>query len=52
MITCELCDRASESQSPLGWSAQLGPDRTRWTCDRCTRDNVRAIEAKLDEAWW
>jgi hypothetical protein len=23
-----------------------------WLCDRCTRDNLRSIESKLDEAWW
>jgi len=25
---------------------------TQWICERCTRDNVRSIEGKLDEAWW
>jgi hypothetical protein len=25
---------------------------TRHYCDRCARDNLRAIEARLDPAWW
>jgi hypothetical protein len=23
-----------------------------WVCDRCARQNLRAIEAKLDREWW
>jgi hypothetical protein len=23
-----------------------------WVCDRCAREHVRAIESKLDQAWW
>ena len=23
-----------------------------WTCDRCSRENLRSIEGKLDSAWW
>jgi hypothetical protein len=23
-----------------------------WTCPTCSRDNARAIEAKLDREWW
>jgi hypothetical protein len=30
-------------------TSERGVDRL---CDRCTRENVRAIEARLDEEWW
>jgi len=23
-----------------------------WTCDRCSRENLRSIEGKLDSPWW
>jgi hypothetical protein len=23
-----------------------------WLCDRCTRENIRSIEGRLDSAWW
>jgi len=31
---------------------QVGVRGQMWLCERCTRENLRAIEAKLDEAWW
>jgi hypothetical protein len=37
---------------PVGWSlaaSERGVDRL---CAACTRENVRSIEAKLDEDWW
>ncbi|MCU1586907.1 MAG: hypothetical protein JWN31_400 [Frankiales bacterium] len=41
---------------PLTWSMQVSERGTlrltRWLCEQCTRDNVRSIEGKLDEAWW
>jgi hypothetical protein len=30
-------------------SSECGVDRL---CADCTRENVRAIEARLDEEWW
>jgi len=36
----------------VGWSlasSDRGVDRL---CAACTRENVRSIEAKLDEEWW
>jgi hypothetical protein len=23
-----------------------------WYCETCARENVRAVEAKLDQEWW
>ncbi|XGX77918.1 hypothetical protein LQK93_00698 [Terrabacter sp. BE26] len=36
----------------LTWSRCRDGERTTWTCDRCSRVNVRSIEGKLDPAWW
>ena len=49
--TCTSCgDRVAER--PPTWSMQMSRRGQQWLCDRCTRDNLRAIEGKLDEAWW
>ncbi len=60
--TCSVCGRRADPQvdgaPPLAWSAErvgIGADGAaamRWVCAQCTRDNVRAIEAKLDQQWW
>ncbi|HZM66291.1 MAG TPA: hypothetical protein VFC16_08330 [Nakamurella sp.] len=50
--TCSLCG-AVESPPPVTWMQEY--DRRRgqmWVCDRCARQNLRAIEAKLDREWW
>jgi hypothetical protein len=53
--TCSRCghqDAAPEGGLPAGWSlasSERGVDRL---CATCTRDNVRCIEARLDEDWW
>ena len=37
---------------PLGWSLSSSRRGVQRLCDRCTREHVRDIEAKLDEEWW
>jgi hypothetical protein len=31
---------------------ETGDRGVRMVCAECTRTNIRAIEGKLDEAWW
>ena len=53
--TCARCGAAAPAVDdglPMGWSvasSDRGVDRL---CADCTRTNVRAIEARLDEEWW
>ena len=49
--TCARCG-TSVAQRPLTWSLQVGAAGEQWLCATCTRDNVRAIEGRLDDAWW
>jgi hypothetical protein len=49
--TCTVCGTVVEER-PASWSMQISERGQRWLCDRCTRDNLRSIEGKLDEAWW
>ena len=49
---CATCGAVATEPLPVTWSCALESDRRVWTCDRCARENVRSIEAKLDSAWW
>ena len=50
-VSCAVCGTTVEAP-PLTWSSSRGPRGTTWTCDSCTRRNLRAMEAKLDEEHW
>jgi hypothetical protein len=47
--TCRRCGTTAEGELPRGWSLD---GATHFLCQACTRENVRSIEAKLDEEWW
>jgi hypothetical protein len=50
---CNLCGRSEAEPEASGWTRQVGDrGRAEWLCARCTRDNLRSIEGRLDEAWW
>lgn len=49
--TCAVCGTQVEDR-PLTWSLQVSERGPTWLCERCSRDNLRSIEGKLDEAWW
>lgn len=53
--TCALCGR-TVAEPLLTWSSAVetrgGARRTVHYCDTCSRENVRAIEGKLDQEWW
>jgi hypothetical protein len=56
VATCASCGRQPEPADPdvpLGWMVDLD-ERGRRTvvCPDCTRRHARAIEGKLDQAWW
>ncbi|MGE5763496.1 MAG: DUF488 domain-containing protein, partial [Mycobacterium leprae] len=67
-VTCAACGRTAatdEGTAPATWTATRGEARaggssvrgatrcaTRWLCERCTREHVRSLEARLEPAWW
>ncbi len=55
-VSCSRCGAVSDGPPPLTWSTAVddrGESRvTLHYCDRCSRENVRSIEGRLDEAWW
>jgi hypothetical protein len=50
-VTCARCGTAVAGL-PTTWSSQTSARALSWLCERCTRENLRSIEGRLDEAWW
>lgn len=53
VVTCGFCGRtATAGEAALTWTTAKENGRRRDFCDRCSREHLRAIEAKLDSEWW
>ena len=47
---CQYCGAMADTDGPglpLGWTIQTGVRGLTFLCDRCTRSNLRSIEARL-----
>jgi hypothetical protein len=55
-LVCNGCGAtpAADDQAAarLTWSRGTEKGRTTWSCERCSRENLRSIESKLDPVWW
>ncbi len=51
MVTCSVCG-TTEDEPPVTWTNQVSERGRQWLCESCTRQNLRSIEGRLDEAWW
>lgn len=52
-VTCGYCGaRADGDTPPLTWTSSVENGRTKYFCETCSRENLRAIEGKLDSDWW
>jgi hypothetical protein len=56
-VTCGLCGAtAPAGEAALTWAMSVegagAGAVTRHYCPACSREHVRAIESKLDAAWW
>jgi hypothetical protein len=49
---CASCRSVADTARPVTWSTALEGGLRVWTCERCAREHLRGIEAKLDRAWW
>jgi hypothetical protein len=53
MAVCDHCGTASETpEPPVTWSLSLERGQVKRFCERCTRENLRAMEGKLDQHHW
>jgi len=50
-VSCRRCRRVAAHPPPT-WSLETDGGQRSWLCETCTRDNLRSIECKLDDAWW
>jgi hypothetical protein len=51
---CSTCGRTADDAAlaQVTWARGIENGRDVWTCDQCSRTNLRSIEGKLDSAWW
>ena len=51
-VSCALCGSVADGP-PITWMTERDPRRgTIHYCDRCARENLRSVEAKLPQEWW
>ena len=53
VTTCDLCGREEpDPAKTLTWTTAVESGRKRSYCDACSREHLRAMEAKLDSEHW
>ncbi|UUU31040.1 hypothetical protein JIX56_14630 [Streptomyces sp. CA-210063] len=50
-LMCAHCGTAAAAPQPL-WSCSVENGGRRYFCGNCARENLRAIESRLDSARW
>jgi hypothetical protein len=50
-IVCALCGTPADGPRPM-WTCSVENGTRHYFCDNCARGNLRAIEGRLDSAWW
>ncbi|MFJ9405948.1 hypothetical protein [Streptomyces sp. NPDC101393] len=48
---CAQCGAVAEG-TPLTWTCSVENGKRRYFCDGCARENIRAIESRLDSSGW
>ncbi|TJZ45224.1 hypothetical protein FCH28_28130 [Streptomyces piniterrae] len=48
---CARCGAVAEG-IPLTWTCSVENGDRRYFCEACARENLRAIEGRLDSSWW
>ncbi|MGP3999844.1 hypothetical protein [Streptomyces sp. 8N706] len=52
-VTCFRCGaRVAGPTPPVTWTCSVENGGRRYFCEHCARDNLRAIEGRLDSSWW
>ncbi|MEU6254904.1 hypothetical protein [Streptomyces sp. NPDC047043] len=50
-LVCARCGTRAEGPQPT-WTFSVEKGIRQYFCDACSRENLRAIEGRLDSAWW
>ncbi|MGI5470758.1 hypothetical protein [Streptomyces sp. CA-132043] len=48
---CALCGAVADGTPPT-WTCSVENGTRRYFCETCARTHLRAIESRLDSAWW
>ncbi|WP_190124640.1 hypothetical protein [Streptomyces inusitatus] len=48
---CSHCGEVAEGTQPT-WTCSVENHTRHYFCEACARANLRAIESRLDSAWW
>ncbi len=48
---CSRCGTAADGRPPT-WTCSVENGTRHYFCDTCSRENLRAIEGRLDSTWW
>ncbi|MBY8865092.1 hypothetical protein [Streptomyces sennicomposti] len=51
VVTCARCGAPADGPPPT-WTCSVENGVRRYFCDACSREHLRAIEGRLDSAWW
>ncbi|MET7477727.1 hypothetical protein ABZT17_25630 [Streptomyces sp. NPDC005648] len=50
-LVCARCGTRADVPQPT-WTFSVENGVRQYICDTCSRENLRAIEGRLDSAWW
>ncbi|MFI5683926.1 hypothetical protein [Streptomyces sp. NPDC051636] len=51
-LVCARCGTPAAGPPPPTWTCSVENGVRQYFCDTCSRENLRAIEGRLDSAWW
>ncbi|MBB5929211.1 hypothetical protein [Streptomyces echinatus] len=51
-LVCARCGTPAGGSLPVTWTCSVENGARQYFCDACSRENLRAIEGRLDSAWW
>ncbi|MEV5147871.1 hypothetical protein [Streptomyces sp. NPDC052727] len=51
-LVCARCGTPADGPQPATWTCSVENGVRQYFCDACSRENLRAIEGRLDSAWW
>ncbi|MER5196087.1 hypothetical protein ACWD3J_25840 [Streptomyces sp. NPDC002755] len=51
-LVCARCGARAEEPPPVTWTCSVENGVRSYCCEACARENLRAIEGRLDPEWW
>ncbi|WP_333741265.1 hypothetical protein [Streptomyces sp. IBSBF 2806] len=52
LVACARCGVQAAQPPPVTWTCSVERGVRHYFCEACARDNLRAIEGRLDSDWW